>query len=224
MGTFCFMSIGEGPQIGAVIRNAFAFHVRNWSGVTMNPDLLLQTVQEFFSLLAVRKIDYVLVGGIAMLHYVEGRNTESLDIFMSIGDLARLPELQISLEDHDLVRANYNNLRIDVLLDRNQFFEKIRREYACTEVFFNQPITLSTVEGLIILKLYALPSIYRRGNFARVGLYENDVATLLHYYPTDETRLLEILSPFMNAADLSEVRNLLKEIQQRFRRFEEGLG
>lgn len=138
---------------------------------------------------------------------------------MSVGDLARLPELQISLEDHDLVRANYNNLRIDVLLDRNQFFEKIRREYTCTEVYFNQPIALSTVEGLILLKLYALPSIYRRGNFARVGLYENDVATLLHYYPTDETRLVETLSPFMNAADLSEVRNLLKEIQQRFRRF-----
>ena len=64
-GTHCFMSIGEGPQIGAVIRNAFAFHVKNWFGDTMNPDLLLQTVQEFFSLLAVRKIDYVLVGGIA---------------------------------------------------------------------------------------------------------------------------------------------------------------
>ena len=65
-----------------------------------------------------------------MLHYVEGRNTEDLDILMSVGDLARLPELQISLEDHDFVRANYNNLRIDVLLDRNQFFEKIMRDYA----------------------------------------------------------------------------------------------
>lgn len=159
-----------------------------------------------------------------MLHYVEGRNTEDLDILMSVGDLARLPELQISLEDNYFVRANYNNLRIDVLLDRNQFFEKIRREYACNEVFFNQPITLSTVEGLILLKLYDLPSLYRRGNFARVGLYENDVATLLHYYPTDETRLVETLSPFMNAADLSEVRNLLKEIQQRFRRFKKGSG
>ncbi len=70
-----------------------------------------------------------------MLHYVEGRNTEDLDILMSVGDLASLPELQISLEDNDFVRANYNNLRIDVLLDRNQFFQKIRREYACNEVF-----------------------------------------------------------------------------------------
>jgi hypothetical protein len=35
------------------------------------------------------------------------------------------------------------------------------------------------VEGLILLKLYALPSLYRQGNFAKVGIYENDVATLL---------------------------------------------
>lgn len=80
-GIHCFMSIGEGPQIDTVIRNAFAFHVKNWSGVTMNPDLLLQTVQEFFSLLAVRKIDYVLVGGIAMLHYVEGQ-TRKVSTFL----------------------------------------------------------------------------------------------------------------------------------------------
>jgi hypothetical protein len=36
--------------------------------------------------------------------------------------------------------------------------------------------------GLLLLKLYALPSLYREGNFARVGLYENDVATLLSYF------------------------------------------
>ena len=46
----------------------------------MNPDILIETVSRFFSLLSERQIDYVLVGGIALLQYVEGRNTEDIDL------------------------------------------------------------------------------------------------------------------------------------------------
>lgn len=42
------------------------------------PDILIETVSRFFSLLRERQIDYVLVGGIALLQYVEGRNTPIL--------------------------------------------------------------------------------------------------------------------------------------------------
>jgi hypothetical protein len=53
-------------------------------------------------------------------------------------------------------------------------------------------ITTATVEGLLLLKLYALPSLYREGNFARVGL--KTIATLLYYYQPDKTAIAFIPS------------------------------
>lgn len=41
---------------------------------------------------------------------------------------------------------------------------------------------IATVEGLLLLKLYALPSLYRQGSL-RVSIYENkNVAALLYTY------------------------------------------
>jgi len=48
----------------------------------MNSDFLIETVTRFFALLRERQIEYVLVGGIALLQYVEGRNTEDIDLIM----------------------------------------------------------------------------------------------------------------------------------------------
>ena len=62
------MVIQSTDQIGHVIRNAVAFNVKNWRNGKMNSDCLIQSVQDFFSVLEQRKIDYVLVGGIAFLH------------------------------------------------------------------------------------------------------------------------------------------------------------
>lgn len=73
----------------------------------------------------------------------------------------------------------------------------------------------ATVQGLLLLKLYALPALYRQGNFARVGLYENEIAILLYYHQTDQTALLAELAPFINAGDLAEVRMILARIRQR---------
>ena len=61
----------------------------------MNPDILIETVARFFALLRERQIDYVLVGGIALLQYVEGRNTEDIDLIMTVSALEHLPELQL---------------------------------------------------------------------------------------------------------------------------------
>jgi hypothetical protein len=89
------MTIHSIAQIGAVIRNAVVFNVRNWPGDMMNSDSLIQSVQDLFAILEQRNIDYVLAGGIALLHYVEGRNTQDLDLLMAASSLEKLPELQI---------------------------------------------------------------------------------------------------------------------------------
>jgi hypothetical protein len=213
------MTIQSSTQIGDVIRNAVVFNIKNWLGGMMNSDSLIQSVQDFFTILEQRKIDYVLVGGIAILHYIEGRNTQDLDVLMAVSSLEKLPELKVSSQDMNFVRASYNELQIDILLTQNPLFKKVHSQYSKVERFLDRNIPLATVEGLLLLKLYALPSLYRQGNFARVGIYENDIATLLHDYQPDVSPLLSELSQYVNESDLAEIKGVVSDIQNRIKRF-----
>ena len=213
------MTIQSSVQIGNVIRNAVVFNVKNWIGGMMNSDSLIQSVQDLFAVLEQRKIDYVLVGGVAILHYVEGRNTQDLDLLMALSSLEKLPEIKISSQDMYFVRANYGELQIDVLLTQNPLFKKVHSKYSKVQRFVDRDIPLATVEGLLLLKLYALPSLYKQGNFARVGIYENDIATLLHYYQPNVPSLLSELSKYVNENDLAEIKSIITDIQNRINRF-----
>jgi len=213
------VTIQSSVQIGNVIRNAVVFNVKNWIGGMMNSDSLIQSVQDLFAVLEQRKIDYVLVGGVAILHYVEGRNTQDLDLLMALSSLEKLPELKISSQEPYFVRANYGELQIDVLLTQNPLFKKVHGKYSKVQRFLDRDIPLATVEGLLLLKLYALPSLYRQGNFSRVGIYENDIATLLHYYQPNVPSLLSELSKYVNENDLAEIKNILSDVQNRINRF-----
>jgi len=207
-------------HIGEVVRNAALFG-NGGNHNTVNPDTLIETVGRFFSLLRERQIDYVLVGGIALLQYVEGRNTEDIDLIMAASSLERLPELMIEERDEDFARGKFGDLQVDVLLTSNALFERVREQYTATRQFVEQDIPCATVEGLILLKLYALPSIYRQGKFARVGLYENDVAALLQAHHPPVEPLINEVSQYLSDSDVSEMKQILSEIQQRISRFEE---
>jgi hypothetical protein len=213
------MTIQSSTQIGNVIRNAVVFNIKNWLGGMMNSDSLIQSVQDFFTILEQRKIDYVLVEGVAILHYIEGRNTQDLDVLLAASALEKLPELQVLSQDMYFVRASYNELQIDILLTQNPLFKKVHSQYSKVEKFLDRNIPLATVEGLLLLKLYALPSLYRQGNFARVGIYENDIATLLHDYQPDVSPLLRELSQYMNESDMAEIKGVVTDIQNRIKRF-----
>jgi hypothetical protein len=63
--------------------------------------------------------------------------------------------------------------------------------------------------------------LYRQGNFARVGIYENDIATLLHYYQPDMPSLISELSKYVNENDLSEIKSVVSDIQNRIKRFKD---
>jgi hypothetical protein len=213
------MTIQSSAQIGNVIRNAVVFNVKNWPGGMMNSDALIQSVQNLFFILEQRKIAYVLVGGIALLHYVEGRNTQDLDLLMALSSLKRLPELKVLNKEKFFVRADYDGLQIDVFLTQNPLFKRVHGSHAKVQQFFDRAIPIATVEGLLLLKLYALPSLYRQGNFARVGICENDIATLLHYYQPDVSVLLVELSKYMNESDFAEIKSIVIDVQNRINRF-----
>jgi hypothetical protein len=208
-------------HIGEVVRNALVFKPGNLQEPPVNSDLLVETVASFFSLLRERQIEYVLVGGVALLQYIEGRNTEDIDLITAVSSLERMPELFVETRDEDFARGKFGDLKVDVLLTSNALFDEVRKRFTTTQRFVEQDIPCATVEGLILLKLYALPSLYRQGNFARVGLYENDVATLLNAYNPPIDPLLEELSLYLSESDTTQVKQIVNEISQRISRFEQ---
>lgn len=211
-------------HIGNIIRHAMVFNFPKYQEVTMDTDALLQAVARLFTLLHERQIAYVLVGGIAMLHYVQGRNTEDIDLIISVSSFQKLPEIALISQDTNFARGMFETLQIDFLLTRNPFFAMVQRQYATVHAFRERDIPCATVEGLLLLKLYALPSLYRQGNFVRVGLYENDIATLIHAYRPDLDALFVMLAQHLSTSDMAELRDIVAEIQQRIARFQHGFG
>jgi hypothetical protein len=208
-------------HIGNVIRNAIVFNARHWDGTIINSDTLLDAVAKLFALLDQKDIDYVLVGGIALLKYIEGRNTEDIDLIMALASLEQLPEIEIIEQDEYFARGQFQGLQIDILLTTNPLFAEVQKNFTTPQPFVEQTIQTATVNGLLLLKLYALPSLYRHGNFAKVGIYENDIATLLHYYQTDTDALTKKLANYLSSTDLAKVETIIADIQKRIERFQQ---
>ena len=218
------MAMHNTLHVGNIIRHATVFNFPKYQEAPMHTDALLQAVARLFTLLHERQIAYLLVGGIAMLHYVQGRNTEDIDLIISVSALQQLPEIVLISQDANFARGTFENLQIDFLLTRNPFFAMVQRRYATVQSFYERDIPCATVEGLLLLKLYALPSLYRQGNFVRVGLYENDLATLMHAYQPDLDALFAVLAPHLSVSDMVALRDIVAEIQQRIARFQQGFG
>ncbi|WP_240695661.1 hypothetical protein [Candidatus Chloroploca sp. Khr17] len=181
---------------------------------------LLQSVDNLFSLLDERKMNYVLVGGIALLQYIQGRNTEDIDLILNVTALQKLPEIKLTNQSEYFARGTYQNLQIDFLLTKNPLFAHVQTYHTTPQPFFERTITSATVKGLLLLKLYALPSLYRQGDFARVGLYENDVATLMFYYSPDMQEIHAELASFISNQDLTAIQDIVLDLTQRIARFQ----
>jgi hypothetical protein len=215
---------GRPVAIGEVIKNAVAFNPRNWRGAAVNAGSIPQAVVELLTLLRERDVAFVMVGGLALLQYVAGRNTEDIDVIMAPASLKRLPEIELIDQNADFAQGRFRDLRIDIWLARNRLFATVERRYSTTQQFEEQAIRSATVEGLVLLKLYALPSLYRQGNFTRVAIYEADIATLLQAYRPPVEPLITELARHVSETDLAAVRGILADIQQRIDRFERDRG
>jgi hypothetical protein len=176
-------------------------------------------VEALFRMLNERRIHYALVGGVALLRYVPGRNTEDIDLLLAIAELERLPEIRLQERTDWFARGEYRGLRVVLLFSNNPLFGQILETRTTVHSFRELEVPCATAEGLILLKLFALPSLYRQGQIQRANLYEADVAALLLATPADPEPLLEQLSPHVSTSDLRELRNILAEIEQRRDRF-----
>jgi hypothetical protein len=213
------MTIHSIPKIGSILRNAVIFNFKNTSEVIMSADSLLTQVEQLFNLFESRKVDYVLVGGIALLTYVEGRNTQDIDLIMALPSLAKLPEIKIENQDMYFAHGKFGELQIDILFTKNPLFAKVEKNYTTTRQFMDRKIRCATVEGLLLLKLFALPSLYRQGSFERVGIYENDIATLMNAFNPKMELLFKELSKHLNNNDTAEARKIIADIEARIQRF-----
>ena len=210
-------------HIGRVVCNALIFGSSNLRRRSVKNSSIPENVDSFFALLQERRIDYLLVGEIALLQYVEGRNTEGIDLILSASSLGRLPEIQLSgQDDPSFAHGIFEGLRNDHLLTSKPQFETDSRRYATIRPFVEREIPCATVEGMILLKLYALPSLYRQGNLVRAALYETDLLTLIHRYQPELEPLFAELALHVSATDLAALRRIVAEIQERIARFGQG--
>jgi hypothetical protein len=219
-------------RIAEIVRNAMLRGPDAWAGGSQperkakpNPSAnLLPTdrdVVELFTLLRERETPYLLVGGIAMLRYVEGRNTEDIDLLMSLPSLKQLPEITVEEQDEYFIRGRFRSVRVDVLLTANALFAEVQQGFGTTHRFAELDVSTATPEGLVLLKLYALPSLYRQGLFDRVSVYESDIASLLQRHRPAVEPLLQRLQPHLEAGDLHELRGIVRDIEARIARFEQ---
>lgn len=211
-------------KISTILRNASVFDIKNWREVSLSnqpsnqnlPDS--ESVRRLFEIIKLQKIgDYLLVGGIAMLNYIEGRNTEDIDLVFDEGQISRVDGLEVISKDQDFCRAQFENIQIDLLLTNNKVFKYVLKYCSSRTSYADATdIAIASPMGLIILKLYALPSLYRQGQFDRATLYESDITQLLRKYPVTITEVLKPLKPpVLLCSDLEEVKNIFLDIQSR---------
>ncbi len=205
--------------IREIVRNGILFDVKNWNNKMNNSDDFVQSIDRLFNALEERNINYVLVGGVALLSYVDGRNTQDIDLILSTSELESLPEIIVSDRNQDFIRGQWNRLQVDILLTQNELFKEMTQDYVTSRQFGDRMVRCVTVEGLVILKFYALPSLYRQGQFDRASIYENDILLLMLSYAIDLDTTFQILSDHLLPSDLREIRSIASEIDTKIKRF-----
>ena len=174
-----------------------------------------QDALDLFRLLAERRVDYLLVGGMAMLTYVKGRNTKDVDLLLSLEASHQIPELEIRNRHDFFARAQFRSVQVDLLFTFNPLFKTVAEKFATVHSFAELNVPAATVEGLIVLKLYALPSLYRQFDWERIYVYESDIKTLLALHRPAMEPLFKLLDPHLLPSDMVELKKIVAEEQER---------
>ena len=174
-----------------------------------------QDALDLFRLLAERRVEYLLVGGLAMLTYIKGRNTKDVDLLMSVGALEKLPELAVEDRNDFFARGKFKSVQVDLLLTINPLFKIVAERFATKHSFEELTVPTATVEGMILLKLFALPSLYRQFDWERIHVYEGDIKTLLALHKPATEPLFTLLGTHILPTDLKELKKIVSEEQQR---------
>ena len=185
-------------------------------------DRLKSQLIELFTMMHERKVPYVLVGGIAMLTYIEDRNTKDVDLVLSVASLSQIPEVVIKDRNREFARGMLGDLLVDFLFTDNPLFKSIEERHVTTHRFLEMDLRCATVEGLILLKLFALPSLYHQGRWEKIVRYEADVAILYNRYKPSLEPLFAELAPYLDDGTMGELKNVVGDIRKRIERVQQS--
>jgi hypothetical protein len=179
-------------------------------------DAALSTVtRRFLQSLSSSGIPHLLVGALAMLQHVDGRTTRDIDLIIAVEDMEKLDGFLLEEGNEWFATGTVGPLRIDLLFTANPLFAEVLARHAVITSLLDVPIHCATPEGIILLKLFALPSLYRQGNIHRAALYETDILQLSLHQPTEPESLLTQLHPHLNPSDINALCQVLADIQNR---------
>jgi len=111
-----------------------------------------------------------------------------------------------------------------LLFTFNPLFKTVAEKFATVHSFAELNVPAATVEGLIVLKLYALPSLYRQFDMDRAALYENDITTLIANYSPELDRLAGLASKEMEPGDKGELKKIISECSERAKLLRQRTG
>ncbi len=103
---------------GRIIASAHAGNPVDWTPTSTDYSAL---VTSFLALLESRQIPFVVVGGIALLQHVQGRNTEDIDLIISAPLLDNIPELSIRERTAIFAYGRYDSLRVNISFAEHRF-------------------------------------------------------------------------------------------------------
>ena len=230
------VTLAEGvslQRLAQVLLDAWEADPRRW----MNPPQQLregelskptmpvpQDAMDLFRLLHERRVDYLLVGGMAMLTYVKGRNTKDVDLLMSVSALEKLPELKIEDRNDFFARGKFKSIQVDLLLTDNPLFKNVAEKFATAHQFEEMKVPVATVEGLIVLKLYSLPSLYRQFDMDRAAVCENDITMLIARHSPALEPLTALASQHVEPGDKKELHKIISECRERAKLLQQRAG
>jgi hypothetical protein len=178
----------------------------------------IQATNDFLGLLRESGVPHVLVGGLALRLHVAARNTDDMNFILAAPDLMRLTGLKMFEQTKWFAAATYGPLKVDFLLTANPLFEEVRSKHSEEHSYQGRSIRCATALGLVVLKLYALPSLYRQGRIDRADLYETDITMLLRAHSATDDAIMDILRPHLADHDEYAIREVLADIRRRLGR------
>jgi len=179
---------------------------------------LFDAARIFISALEQDNIPHVLVGGLAVLQYVDGRNTRDIDLIIDEDDLDKLPDFTLEEKGDGVASGTSGPLRVNLYFTTNSLFALVSEGHSEMRSFFRNRLRCATPHGIILLKLFTLPLLYRQGNLDRAALHETDILLLLHHTPIPSETLLNTLTTHMPDSDINTLREVLDDIQTRLTR------
>lgn len=183
-----------------------------------DPEDLTVATRKFLHQLDEKQIPHLLVGAMAMLQHIDGRPTRDIDLIIAVEDLGKLPDFNLEERNEWFATGTIGPVRIDLFFTQNPLFSEVLSNHAETKRLLNTPIRCATPRGIILLKLFALPSLYRQGKVRRAAVYETDILQLLTLQSQPPETLLQDLKPHLRSSDLNAFGDVLTEIENRIKK------